>query len=494
MSHRRGIAAALRSSDSGTITDPIQKAFRAFASQPGKDMLALAACMSAARTIYTREQLTVCTVPVLVVAGDKDVQAGRPEPLAEAFADGRAAIIPHRDHMTAVGDKAYKQAVLDFLASQAKPGTPMSAAEEKSAKPSARLDRNVFDWADPLLIEQELSGEERMVRDSARDYCQDKLASRVKLAFRNETFDRAIMTEMGALGLLGCTLPEEYGCAGLNYVCYGLVAREVERVDSGYRSAMSVQSSLVMHPIYAYGTGETRRKYLPKLASGEFVGCFGLTEPDHGSDPGGMTTRAVKEANGYRLNGAKMWITNAPIADVAVVWAKLDDVIRGFVVERGMTGFSTPKIEGKFSLRASVTGEIVLEDVLVPEANLLPNARGLGGPFGCLNRARYGMRLGRDGRGGGLLARRAAIHAGQETVRPSARRDPARPEEARRHADRDHARPPGRAAPRPPDRRRRRGGAGGLADEAQQLRQGAGHRARGPRHARRQRASRTNTA
>ena len=270
----------------------------------------------------------------------------------------------------------------------------MSAEE---TKPSTKLDRNAFDWADPLLLELELTAEERMVRDTARDYAQDKLAGRVKLAFRNEIFDRAIMTEMGALGLLGCTLPEEYGCAGLNYVSYGLVAREIERVDSGYRSAMSVQSSLVMHPIYAYGSEGTRRKYLPKLASGEFVGCFGLTEPDHGSDPGGMTTRAVKEANGYRLNGAKMWITNSPIADVAVVWAKLDDAIRGFVVERGMKGFSTPKIEGKFSLRASVTGEIVLEDVLVPEANLLPNARGLGGPFGCLNRARYGIAWGAMG-------------------------------------------------------------------------------------------------
>jgi glutaryl-CoA dehydrogenase len=273
----------------------------------------------------------------------------------------------------------------------------MSAAEDHASKPTARLDRNAFDWADPLLIDADLSAEERMVRDSARAYAQDKLASRVKLGFRNETFDRAIMTEMGALGLLGPTLPEDYGCAGLSYVCYGLVAREVERVDSGYRSAMSVQSSLVMHPIYAYGSEETRRKYLPKLASGEFVGCFGLTEPDHGSDPGGMTTRAVREANGYRLNGAKMWITNSPIADVAVVWAKLDDVIRGFVVERGMKGFSTPKIEGKFSLRASVTGEIVLEDVLVPEANLLPNAKGLGGPFGCLNRARYGIAWGAMG-------------------------------------------------------------------------------------------------
>jgi len=273
----------------------------------------------------------------------------------------------------------------------------MSAAEHKTAKPSAKIDRNPFNWEDPLFLDAELSDEERMVRDSAREYCQDKLVSRVKDGFRHETFDRGIMTEMGALGLLGSTLPEEYGCAGLNYVCYGLVAREVERVDSGYRSAMSVQSSLVMHPIYAYGSEETRRKYLPKLASGESVGCFGLTEPDHGSDPGSMVTRAVKEANGYRLNGAKMWITNSPIADVAVVWAKLDDAIRGFVVERGMKGFSTPKIEGKFSLRASVTGEIVLDDVLVPEENLLPNAKGLGGPFGCLNRARYGIAWGAMG-------------------------------------------------------------------------------------------------
>jgi glutaryl-CoA dehydrogenase len=270
-------------------------------------------------------------------------------------------------------------------------------AHDQAVKPSAKLDRNPFDWQDPLLLDAELSSEERMVRDTARDYAQDKLMSRVKLGFRHETFDRAIMTEMGELGLLGSTLPEEYGCAGLNYVCYGLVAREVERVDSGYRSAMSVQSSLVMHPIYAYGSEETRRKYLPKLASGEFVGCFGLTEPDHGSDPGSMVTRAVKDTCGYRLNGAKMWITNSPIADVAVVWAKLDDVIRGFVVERGMKGFSTPKIEGKFSLRASVTGEIVLDDVLVPEENLLPNARGLGGPFGCLNRARYGIAWGAMG-------------------------------------------------------------------------------------------------
>jgi glutaryl-CoA dehydrogenase len=253
------------------------------------------------------------------------------------------------------------------------------------------LESNPFDWADPLLLDAELSAEERMVRDSARDFCQARLMPRVRDGFRHETFDRAIMTEMGEMGFLGITLPETYGGAALNYTSYGLVAREVERVDSGYRSAMSVQNSLVIYPIHAYGTEEQRRKYLPNLATGEFVGCFGLTEPDFGSDPGGMKTRAVKEAGGYRLNGAKMWITNSPIADLAVVWAKLDDVIRGFVVERGAKGFSTPKIEGKFSLRASVTGEIVLQDCLVPETALLPNVQGLSGPFGCLNRARYGI-------------------------------------------------------------------------------------------------------
>ncbi|MBI3675848.1 MAG: acyl-CoA dehydrogenase [Proteobacteria bacterium] len=272
----------------------------------------------------------------------------------------------------------------------------MSAAAETSHKP-AKLESNPFDWADPLLLDAELTADERMVRDSARVYCQDKLASRVRESFRHETFDRAIMTEMGALGLLGSTLPEEYGCAGLNYVCYGLVAREVERIDSGYRSAMSVQSSLVMHPIYAYGTEEQRRKYLPKLASGEFIGCFGLTEPDFGSDPGGMKTRAVKVAGGYVLSGAKMWITNSPIADVAVVWAKLDGAIRGFIVERGTKGFSTPKIEGKFSLRASVTGEIVLDDCKIGDDALLPEGQGLSGPFGCLNRARYGISWGAMG-------------------------------------------------------------------------------------------------
>ncbi|TNE37002.1 MAG: acyl-CoA dehydrogenase [Alphaproteobacteria bacterium] len=251
-----------------------------------------------------------------------------------------------------------------------------------------------FQWDDPLALDAQLTEEERLIRDSARAYAQDKLMPRVLKAYRDETFDRDIMTEMGALGFLGPTLPEEYGGAGVNHVCYGLVAREVERVDSGYRSAMSVQSSLVMHPIYTYGTQEQRQKYLPKLATGEWVGCFGLTEPDHGSDPGGMKTTARQTASGYVLNGAKMWITNSPIADLAVVWAKLDGAIRGFIVERGMAGFSTPKIEGKFSLRASITGEIVLDNVEVPEENLLPNIAGLGGPFGCLNKARYGIAWG----------------------------------------------------------------------------------------------------
>lgn len=269
----------------------------------------------------------------------------------------------------------------------------MSQAAAKSNPPLAP-----FNWEDPLLLDEQLSEDERMVRDSVRAFADSRLMTRVKEANRKEIFHREIMNEMGEQGMLGSTLPEKYGCAGLNYVCYGLAAREVERVDSGYRSAMSVQSSLVMHPIYAYGTEAQREKYLPKLASGEWVGCFGLTEPDHGSDPGSMVTRAKKVDGGYVLNGAKMWITNAPIADLAVVWAKTeDDVIRGFVVERAFKGFSTPKIEGKFSLRASVTGEIVLQDVFVPDENLLPNVRGLAGPFGCLNRARYGIAWGAMG-------------------------------------------------------------------------------------------------
>jgi glutaryl-CoA dehydrogenase len=254
-----------------------------------------------------------------------------------------------------------------------------------------------FKWDDPFFLDDQLTEDERLIRDTAQSYAQENLLPRVKQANRDEFFHREIMNEFGELGLLGSTLPEKYGCANVNYVSYGLVAREVERVDSGYRSAMSVQSSLVMHPIYTYGTEEQRMKYLPKLASGEWVGCFGLTEPDHGSDPGSMVTKADKVSDGYVLNGAKMWITNSPIADVAVVWAKLDGVIRGFLVERGMAGFSTPKIEGKFSLRASVTGEIVLDNVEVPAENLLPNVSGLGGPFGCLNKARYGIAWGAMG-------------------------------------------------------------------------------------------------
>jgi len=254
-----------------------------------------------------------------------------------------------------------------------------------------------FQWDDPLNLDTQLTEEERMVRDSARAYCQDRLLSRVKQAFRDETFDTAIMREMGELGLLGMTI-DGYGCAGVNHVCYGLVAREVERVDSGYRSAMSVQSSLVMHPIHAYGSEEQRQKYLPRLATGEWIGCFGLTEPDVGSDPAGMKTRARKVAGGYVISGAKMWITNSPVADVFVVWAKDDEGdIRGFVLEKGMKGLSAPKIEGKFSLRASVTGEIVMDEVHVGEEHLLPNVKGLKGPFGCLNKARYGISWGAMG-------------------------------------------------------------------------------------------------
>ena len=251
-----------------------------------------------------------------------------------------------------------------------------------------------FDWQDPFAFSSMLTEEERMIRDSAHQYCQDKLMPRVLMANREEHFHREIMTELGELGLLGATLPEKYGCSDVNYVCYGLVAREVERVDSGYRSAMSVQSSLVMHPIYEYGTEAQRMKYLPKLASGEWVGCFGLTEPDAGSDPAGMRTTAKKVDGGYVLNGSKMWITNSPIADVFVVWAKLDGDIRGFVLEKGMKGLSAPKIEGKFSLRASVTGEIVMDNVEVSDVALLPNVSGLKGPFGCLNKARYGIAWG----------------------------------------------------------------------------------------------------
>ena len=257
-----------------------------------------------------------------------------------------------------------------------------------------------FNWEDPLLFSQQLNTEERQISEAARAYCQQKLQPRVLSAYREERFDREILTEMGEMGLLGATVAEQYGGAGLSHVAYGLIAREVERVDSGYRSAMSVQSSLVMYPIEAYGSEEQKHKFLPKLASGEMVGCFGLTEPDHGSDPGSMITRAKKVDGGYLLTGQKMWITNSPIADIAVVWAKSDaheGKIRGFIVERGTKGFSTPKIDGKLSLRASITGEIVLDEAFVPEENLLPNVSGLKGPFGCLNKARYGIAWGTMG-------------------------------------------------------------------------------------------------
>jgi glutaryl-CoA dehydrogenase len=259
-----------------------------------------------------------------------------------------------------------------------------------------------FAWDDALLLNEQLSDDERAVRDAAYEFCQAKLQTRVLMAARHEKFDREIMNEFGEMGFLGSTI-DGYGCAGMNYVCYGLVAREVERVDSGYRSAMSVQSSLVMHPIYTYGNEAQREKYLPKLATGEWVGCFGLTEPNHGSDPASMLTRAKPVDGGYLLKGSKMWITNSPIADVFVVWAKLVDpdgkvggqeAIRGFVLEKGMKGLSAPKIEGKMSLRASITGEIVMDEVFVPAENLLPNVSGLKGPFGCLNKARYGIAWG----------------------------------------------------------------------------------------------------
>lgn len=256
------------------------------------------------------------------------------------------------------------------------------------------MTKQTFKWDDPFLLNDQLTDEERMIRDTARKYCQDKLQTRILEANRKEIFHREIMDEMGSMGFLGSTIPEEYGGAGLNHVAYGLIAREVERVDSGYRSAMSVQSSLVMYPIYAYGTEEQRKKYLPKLASGNLIGCFGLTEPNHGSDPSSMETRAKKVDGGYILQGNKMWITNSPIADVFVVWAKLDGEIRGFILDKGMKGLSAPKVEGKFSLRASATGEIVMNEVFVPDENYLPNVSGLKGPFGCLNKARYGISWG----------------------------------------------------------------------------------------------------
>ena len=287
----------------------------------------------------------------------------------------------------------------------------IAAVPMKSAAKGISADAKPFDWEDPFFLDDQLSEEESAIRDAARDYCQEKLMTRVLEANRHEKFDREIMNEMGALGLLGATLPEKYGCAGANYTTYGLVAREVERVDSGYRSAMSVQSSLVMHPINAYGSEEQRLKYLPKLATGEWVGCFGLTEPDAGSDPGSMRTRAQKVQGGYVLSGTKMWITNSPIADVFVVWAKSDahdGKIRGFVLEKGAKGLSAPKIKEKLSLRASITGEIVMDGVEVGEDALLPNVEGLKGPFGCLNRARYGISWGSMG------AAEACYHAARQ--------------------------------------------------------------------------------
>ncbi|MEM9341580.1 MAG: acyl-CoA dehydrogenase [Pseudomonadota bacterium] len=285
------------------------------------------------------------------------------------------------------------------------PARTLTAPELARAKPATLA------WDDPFLLELQLTEEERMIRDAAHGYAQDGLMRRVVEGNRHEIFDREIMTEMGELGLLGATLPEQYGGVGANYVSYGLIAREVERVDSGYRSAMSVQSSLVMHPIFAYGTEAQRNKYLPKLASGEWVGCFGLTEPDHGSDPAGMLTRAKKVDGGYLLSGAKNWITNAPIADVFVVWAKSDAhdcTIKGFILEKGMKGLEAPKIDGKFSLRASITGMIQMDEVFVPAENLLPEASGLAGPFGCLNRARLGIAWGTMG------AAEACFHAARQ--------------------------------------------------------------------------------
>ena len=346
----------------------------------------------------------------------------------------------------------------------------------------------VFDWSDPLLFNEELSDEERMVRDNARRFCEDKLLVRVRDDFRHERFDPSVLADMGAMGFLGATLPEEEGGAGLSYVSYGLIAREVERIDSGYRSMMSVQSALVMYPISVYGSDSQKRKFLPKLARGEMIGCFGLTEPDHGSDPGSMKTHAVKVAGGYSLNGAKTWITNSPNAHVAVVWAKTEDRrIRGFLVERGAKGFTTPKIEGKFSLRASPTGEIVLADCFVPEENLLPNISGLAGPFGCLNRARYGIAWGAMG-----AAEFCWKAARQYTLdrtqfgRPLAATQLVQKKLADMQTEITLGLT-GCAAPWPPGRSGKGGARGDFTDEAQQLRQGARDRPNGARHARRQR-------
>jgi glutaryl-CoA dehydrogenase len=353
-------------------------------------------------------------------------------------------------------------------------------AEAPKLRAKDKPDLGTFDWTDPFRLDSQLTEDERMIRDSAHAYAQEKLQPRVIDAFANEETDAGIFREMGDMGLLGVTIPEEYGGLGGNYVSYGLVAREVERVDSGYRSMMSVQASLVMYPIYAYGSEEQRQKYLPKLCSGEWIGCFGLTEPDAGSDPAGMKTRAVKTENGYKLTGSKMWISNSPIADVFVVWAKSeahDGKIRGFVLEKGMKGLSAPKIGNKLSLRASITGEIVMDNVFVPEENMFPEVTGLKGPFTCLNSARGWSRratakcagperavrlfeprplrhlLGGDGRRRVLLARLAPIRSGPQAVQQAAGADAVVPEEARRHDDRNLAGPAGLAAGGPADGR-----------------------------------------
>ena len=346
-----------------------------------------------------------------------------------------------------------------------------------AARPAAAA---AFQWEDPLLLDDQLTEDERLIRDAARDYAQEKLLPRIVKAYADETVEPEIFREMGERGLLGVTVPEEYGGAEASYVAYGLVAREVERVDSGYRSMMSVQSSLVMYPIYAYGDEAQRKRYLPKLAAGEWIGCFGLTEPDAGSDPAGMKTRAEKIDGGYRISGAKMWISNAPIADVFVVWAKSiahDGAIRGFVLEKGAKGLSAPKIGGKLSLRASVTGEIVMENVEVAEDALLPNVAGLKGPFGCLNRARYGISWGALGAAEDCWHRARQYTLDRKQFNRPAGANAARAEEACRHADRDRAGAAGLAAGGTAVRRRSHGPGDDLAREAQQLRQGARHRA-----------------
>ena len=347
-----------------------------------------------------------------------------------------------------------------------------------------------FHWEDPLLLEQQLTEDERAVREAARAYAHDRLLPRVLDAFRNGTTDVAIFREMGELGLLGATIPEQYGGGGLNYVCYGVVAREIERVDSGYRSMMSVQSSLVMVPIHEFGTEAQKQKYLPKLARGEWIGCFGLTEPNHGSDPGSMVTRARKVAGGYSLSGSKMWITNSPIADVFVVWAKDDEgAIRGFVLEKGAKGLSAPVIHGKVGLRASITGEIVLDEVFCPEENAFPEVRGLKGPFTCLNSARYGIAWGALGAAEDCWhrARQYTLDRKQFGKPLAANQNP---EKARRHADRNHARAAGLPAPGPDEGRRHCVSRDHVDHEAQFMRQGTRHRAYGARHAGRERDQR----